>query len=102
LLDLLDWHLALGQLWQTLGCLYSIAQRSTQILGHNMDAVAILSMVYHYPQADPHVRTHIDQARSKFEEEMGEVSFSEAWDRGRALDFETAVAQVREALAGVA
>jgi tetratricopeptide (TPR) repeat protein len=102
LLDILDWHLALGQLWQTLGCLFGIARRFTQILGHNMDAVGILSMIYHHPETVPYIRTQIDQARSKFEEEMGEVSFSEAWDRGQALDFESAVAQVREVLARAA
>lgn len=98
LLDNLDWHLAIGQVWQTIGAMYSVALSFPQLFGGNEKAVSILSMAYHHPEAIPLYREYIDAALSGFEAEMGAESFAAAWERGRALNFDTAVAIMRAAL----
>ena len=48
LLDIFEWHLAIGQVWQTLGYLYSKPIRFSQLFGGREKVVPILAMVYHH------------------------------------------------------
>jgi tetratricopeptide (TPR) repeat protein len=98
LIDQLDWHLGLGQVWQTLGTLWSISVYQRNLFPDLETAVAITSMVYHHPEVVPTYIKRIDEARPHFLAEMEPDAFSLAWDRGKKLDFETAVAQMRAAL----
>ncbi len=97
LLDGLDWHLAIGKRWQTLGHLYSIHQTFPTLFGIET-AVATLSMVFHHPEAIALYRAEIAAARPRFEAEMGAAGFAAAWEQGQTLDFDTAIAQTRAAL----
>jgi DNA-binding SARP family transcriptional activator/predicted ATPase len=98
LLDFLDWHLAIGQVWQTLGCLWSEAADFPQLIGGFEKAVAIMSMVFHHPEAIPHYRQQIAEARRQFEDAMGQEAYAAAWERGKQLDFEEVISQVRSVL----
>ncbi|HMT20975.1 MAG TPA: hypothetical protein PKE20_06980, partial [Promineifilum sp.] len=51
ILDNLDWHLAIGKVWQTLGAMFSVVLGFTPLFGGGEIAVPILSMVYHHPEA---------------------------------------------------
>ena len=97
-LDALEWHLAIGQQWQMLGYLWSLVVFSPQLVGGYETAVTILAMVYHHPEVTAHHRQKIEEARPRFEAEIGTAAFAAAWEKGKALDFDTAVAQVRLAL----
>lgn len=97
LLDGLDWHLAIGKRWQTLGHLYSIHQTFPTLFGIET-AVATLSMVFHHPEAIALYRAEIAAARPRLEAELGAVAFAAAWEQGQTLDFDAAVAQTRAAL----
>jgi hypothetical protein len=46
-----------------------------------------------YAQADRQLHQHVAEAAR---EHLGEQAYSEAWDEGRAMSFEEAVAYVRE------
>jgi tetratricopeptide (TPR) repeat protein len=98
ILDLLEWHLAIGQVWQTLGFFYAKSRDFPELIGGNDTAVSIMSMVYHHPESFPGYKLHIEEARPRFEKEMGTAAFSDAWGKGKALDFETAVERIRTAL----
>ena len=97
LLDVLDWHAAVARVWQTLGCLMSICT-FPQTLGHTEEAVTVLSMVYHHPQAISRIRDQIDAARPRLQADMGVTAFAVAWERDRGLSFEVGLALVRAAL----
>jgi hypothetical protein len=96
-LEAIDWHLAIGQVWQTLGVLWGKVFDFPSLIGSAF-GVSILSMVYHHPESIPYFRQGIVEARPQFEKELGAVAFAAAWETGKSLDFETAVAQVRVAL----
>lgn len=98
ILDDIDWHLAIGQRWQTLGALWSMVNGFTPLFGGGPGVVPVLSMAYHHPDAPPYYRELITVEVSRFEEEMGAEAFTAAWEKGKALDFETAVAQTRAKL----
>ena len=97
LLDVLDWHVSVARVWQTLGCLMSICS-FPEALGHEDEAVAVLSMVYHHPEAIARVREQIDAARPRLQASIGPAAFAVAWERGRSLSFEDGLALVRAAL----
>ena len=97
LLDVLDWHVAIARVWQTLGCLMSICT-FPKTLGHTDEAVAVLSMVYHQPQATGRIRDQIDAARPRLQAGMGAAAFAAAWEKGRGLSFEAGLALARAAL----
>jgi hypothetical protein len=97
LLEAIEWHLAIGQVWQTLGCIWVIVDYFWFLIGIEL-AVSLLSIVYQHPEAIAFYRQGIDEARPQFEQEMGVGAFAAAWEAGKSLDFETAVAQLRSAL----
>lgn len=101
LLDALDWHLAIGKVWQAPGSLYSMQIAFAPLFGDGENVVPILSMVYHHPESIDRYRTTIAAALPQFEAAMGADTFVAAWERGRALDFDTVVAQTRAALVSV-
>jgi DNA-binding SARP family transcriptional activator len=99
LLDFLDWHLAIGQVWQTLGALWAIVTHFPALLGGKDKIVPILSMIYHHPESVPFHRELILAAEPGYMAEIGESTYRTAWESGKTLDFDTAVKRVRSALA---
>jgi DNA-binding SARP family transcriptional activator/predicted ATPase len=100
ILDNLEWHLAIGKVWQTLGAIFSVLAHFSPLFGGGKTAVPILSMVYHHPEAIPLYREGIAAALPSLEVEMGAAAYAAAWERGKTLDFDTAVAQMRSILSG--
>ncbi len=98
LLDVLEWHLSIGQVWQTLGFLWNMGACYEQLLGGRESAVAILSMVFHHPESPPFYRQQIGEITPQLKVELGEGVFAAAWEKGKGVGFETAVSQVRSAL----
>lgn len=98
LLDVLEWHLAIGQVWQTMGFLWAKCVWSTEMLGELHDIVAILSMVHHHADTTPFHRQGTAEARDQFEPQMGREAFETAWDEGKRMSFETAVELMRDML----
>ena len=101
-LDTMEWHLAIGQVWQTLGFLWGKAVFYPQLLGGREKSVSIMSMVYHHPEVTAFYRSNIEQARTKIVEEIGIGAYDHAWERGKKLSFDSAVSQVRTTLTSVA
>jgi hypothetical protein len=97
-LDVLEWHLAIGQVWQTLGFLCAKSVWITELLGDKKRIVQILSMIYHHPEATDFHKQLAYEARPRFEEEIGSKAFEEARERGSEMSFETAVEMMREVL----
>jgi tetratricopeptide (TPR) repeat protein len=100
-LEALDWHLAIGQVWQSLGLIMGFCLGWPQFVGGPASAVTTLSMIYHHPENIPYNKERIAENRNRMEAELGNAAFVEAWERGKKLDFKTAVTQVRAALAAV-
>jgi len=100
-LEALEWHLAIGEVWQTLGFLHSIPIHRSQLIADRELAVAILSMVYHHPEVVPKYRQHIEDVLPRYEAELGPEAYGSAWEQGKEMDFDTAVAQMQAALGGV-
>ncbi|MDJ0753530.1 MAG: BTAD domain-containing putative transcriptional regulator [Ardenticatenaceae bacterium] len=97
--DALEWHLALGQEWQTLGFIHSRVAEHPELFADQETAVSILSMVYHHPESIPLFTQHIQQVLPALEAEMPPDLYQTAWEKGKTLDFETAIAHLRTALA---
>ena len=97
LLDVLDWHLAVAKVWQTLGCLTSICT-FPEALAYGVQTFAVLSMVYHHPEAIQRFRDQIDLNRPRLEAALGVAAFNAAWENGRRLSLDEAVALTRAAL----
>ena len=100
LLDVLDWHVAVARVWQTLGCLTSIC-RYPEPLEFVGEAVTTLAMVYHHPETIGRLRESIDAARPQLQADMGAAAFATAWEKGRGLSFEAGLALARNALLAV-
>lgn len=100
-LSALEWHLAVGQMWQTLGQLYSQVINIPEWLGGQATAVACLSMITHHTEVVAYHQQLIGEALPQIKAKMGEAAFAAAWERGKEMGFETAVSQVRLALASV-
>lgn len=100
LLDNLDWHLAIGKVWQTLGAIFSTVLdfNFMPLFGGWEEIVPILSMVHHHPEAIPLHREQMAACLPVLETEIGPETYAAAWERGKALDFGTAVAWMRAAL----
>ncbi len=94
----LEWHLAIGQVWQTLGYLYSQAVSYAEMLGGQETAVTLLSMITHHNEVAAFHRQLIEEALPQIKAEMGETAFAAAWEEGKVMDFDTAVSLVRSAL----
>jgi hypothetical protein len=97
-LEELEWHLAIGQIWQTLGNLGGISAGFSLLLDSNETAVSVMSVVYHHPESSVKYWQDIERARPLFEEKMGAAAYATAWEKGKELDFETAVALMKVAL----
>jgi hypothetical protein len=97
-LDVLEWHLAIGQVWQTLGFLFAKAAWSEELIPDLNHIVQILAMVHHHPEATDFHRQKALEERSRFAQEMGAGAFDAAWEKGSEMEFDTAVALLRQAL----
>ncbi len=97
-LDGLEWHLAIGQTWQTLGFLYGEAIDTLELIGDDETSVNILSMAYHHDEVATNYQQHMDVELPGIKERMGQEAFVAAWEKGKAMDFETAVSLFRAAL----
>lgn len=100
-LDCLEWHLAIGQEWQTLGLLMTINLYFPMLIGDEEKSLSVLAMVYNHPDTNDHYRNVIDNEKARLEKGMEASVITAAWERGQTLDFDTAVALVREALTSV-
>lgn len=99
LLDDIDWHVAVGQPWQTLGALWSVVNCFASLFGGGPRVVPVLSMAYHHPGAPPYYRESIAPEAPRFKEvEMGAAAYAAAWERGKTLDFDTTIAETRATL----
>ena len=100
LLDNLDWHLAIGKVWQTLGAIFSTVLdfNFMPLFGGWEEIVPILSMVHNHPEAIPLYREQMAACLPVLETEIGPETYAAAWERGKALDFDVAVAWMRAAL----
>ena len=98
LLDSLEWHLAIGQEWQTIGYLYAVCLLYPHQVGGPDTAVSTISMVYHHPEAAVSYKHAIEDGLPPLEEQLGTEAFNLAWEKGKELDFDTAVARIRSAL----
>jgi hypothetical protein len=78
LLDTIEWHLAVGQDWQTLGNQYDVSLAYLQLVGGPETTVSTISMVYHRSEAPESYRRVIEEARPELEEQMGIEAFSAA------------------------
>ena len=101
LLDDIDWHLAIGQTWQTLGALWSLLAHFATLFGGGPVVVPTLAMVYHHSDVTPFYRQLITSVLPRFKAEMGAESFAAAWEQGKTWDFDSAVNQVRSTLEGL-
>ncbi len=97
--DALEWHLAIGRVWQTLGSLYSMVTTAPELIGGKETAVSIISMIYHHNEVATFHKQAIDEALPLFKVELEAELFAAAWEKGKGLDLAAAVSQVRSALA---
>ncbi len=97
-LSALEWHLAIGQTWKTLGQLYFQAINIPEWLGGQATAVSILSMITHHNDVAVFHQQLIEEALPQIKAEMGEAAFAAAWEKGKVMGFDTAVSLVRSAL----
>ena len=97
-LDSLEWHLAIGQNWQILGHLWGKCVYTFPLFTGLEIVVPILSMIHHHPDATPFHKQKAAEDSLRFEPEMGSEAYAAAWERGKGLDLDTAVAQVRAIL----
>lgn len=98
LLDILEWHLSIGQEWQSLGFLWSIVLDFPQYVSDWDTAVTILSIVYHHPENHAFGKRRIDEALPQLRNDLGTDRFETAWEKGSTGDFDTAVALMRSML----
>ncbi|MCA9951019.1 MAG: hypothetical protein KDE48_15315 [Anaerolineales bacterium] len=96
-LDILEWNLAIGQEWQTLGFLPYILLDS-DLYNNRELGVTVLSAVYHHPENLSIFNRRIEEGLPPLQEELGAEVFNAAWEKGKGLDFDTAVALFRIAL----
>ena len=98
LAECLDWHLAIGQVWQTLDFLRGMALFLAYGIVDRETAATIVSMVYHHGEATPHIIHTIERNRYLLESQMGPDAFAAAWEKGKELDLDAAVAMFRSSL----
>lgn len=96
-LDGLEWHLAIGQTWQTVGYIWGEAADHSEFIDNQETAVAILSMAYHHPESIPHYIEQIDWKLPQIKETIGDKAFVQAWEEGKTMSFDTAVSLLRTA-----
>lgn len=99
LLEVLDWHLAIGQPWQTLGWLMDSSATMPQFIDDFETLAALQSMVYHHPASVAHFRERITtHVLPRLKAGLSPEVLSVAWERGRSLDYTATVVAVRQAL----
>ena len=98
LAECLDWYLAIGQVWQILGFLWRTALFQTYVIVDRETAATIVSIVYHHGEVTPHYFHIIERNRYLLESQLGPEVFAAAWEKGKELDFDTAVAIFRSSL----
>jgi hypothetical protein len=98
LVECLDWYLAIGQVETILDFLWGAALFQDYLISDRETAVMIVSMVYHHGEVTPHFIHTIEKNRYLLESQLGPDAFATAWEKGKALDFETAVAMFRSSL----
>lgn len=102
LLDIFEWHLAIGQVWQTLGYLWSKPIRFSKLFGGWESVLPILTFVYYHPDTVPFYRREVEKNMPRIEAEIGTEAFTSAWKTGQMLDLKTTISRVRSILsAGV-
>jgi len=97
LLELMEWHIALGQDWQMLGFIGGAALQHPQTIGGDEVAVMILSMMVHHPELTGNIRDIIKNHYLRLRDELGDDAFEIAWEMGKELDIDDVVAQLRNA-----
>lgn len=97
-LDGLEWHLAIAQVWQTLGYFYAEAIYYPEMIGGQAAAVTLLAMITHHDEANAYHQQLIGEALPQIKAEIGEAAFAAAWEAGKGMGFDTAVHLVRHAL----
>ena len=97
-LDGLQWHLAIGQDWQTIGYLWARSSYYPETVGGAKMAVTMLSMTYHHPESTPHFLQEVDELLPRFKEKLSAKDFEMAWEKGKGMDLDTAVSLFRSAL----
>jgi hypothetical protein len=98
LLDVLDWHLTIGQNWQMLGFLMYVSLEFPSFFPDPACAMQIITMIYLDPNATDHHKKQIDQRKIEVAAQLDRHIAAEAWEAGKDLDFKEAVALVREVL----
>ncbi len=78
--------------------MFSVVLEFIPLFGGGKETVPILSLVYHHPEAIPLYRDLIVEALPRLEAELGTAAYNAAWERGKTLDFDTAVAWMRATL----
>jgi len=101
LVECLDWHLAIGEVETMLDFLLGAALFQGQLINDRETAAMIVSMVYHHGEVTPHFIHTIDKNRHLLESQLGSDALAAAWEKGKELDFETAVAMFRSFLSSV-
>ncbi|MCO5185275.1 MAG: AAA family ATPase [Anaerolineae bacterium] len=92
--DIVNWHVALGQNWQMLGCLGGAACMHPQLLGGDTAAVAILSMLTHHPEFTENNHHIIQNHLANVRKMMAPEAFSTGWETGKQLEIDAVVEQL--------
>jgi hypothetical protein len=95
LLAIVEWHLALGQNWQMLGCLGGVANMHSDLIGGETTTVRILSMLLHHPELTDNNRHIIQNNITKLQTAIEPKAFAAAWEEGKVLDIDDVVQQLR-------
>ena len=96
-LEALEWHLALGQEWQTLGFLCGAAAQVPELLGGHQNTVRIFAMISEHPEVvDFHIR-EMNLVLPRIRDAIGEDATQLAWETGRMMNLADTVALLRTA-----
>ena len=97
LLELMEWHVALGQDWQMLGFIGGSVLLLPQTIGDDEMIVTILSMMDHHPELTRHNRHIISLNFQRLQDTLGDAVYEAAWERGKELDIDQVVAMLQTA-----
>lgn len=94
LYEIINWHVALGQNWQMLGCLGGAACMHSELIGGDTMAVTILSMLSHHPELTDNTRHIIQRHLATVRKTIAPETFNMAWETGKRLDIDAVVEQL--------
>jgi DNA-binding SARP family transcriptional activator/predicted ATPase len=97
IVDIVQWHIALGQNWQMLGCLGGAASMYADLIGGDETAVTILSMLIHHPDLTANNRHIIHNNLAHIRKTMEPDAFNAAWAAGKLLNIDDIVRQLQSA-----